>query len=144
MKQFIKDYFSFNRRERNGILLLLGIIILLILYLNWSEFFVPTQKVDYSEFEKEIDAFIATQPPTHGAKEPTDMNTPSLSGRDDEELFSFDPNILSEEEWIQLGLKDWQIKAIEKYRSKAGDFYYKEDFKKLHVISDKLYQNLEP
>ena len=149
MKQFIKDYFSFNRRERNGLILLLGIIIILVFYLNWSTYFVPTQKVDFSEFEKEIDEFIAIQqahPPlpslSDGENLPT--GTPSVSRRDYEELFAFDPNILSEEEWRKLGLKNWQIKAIGKYRSKAGDFYYKEDFKKLHVISDKLYQNLEP
>jgi len=154
MKQFIKDYFSFNRRERNGILLLLGIIIILILYLNLSEYFVTTQKIDFSGFEKEIDEFLAAQPPTpsksfgytqEGGKYLRDGSSRQfVSGPGEGLLFPFNPNNLSEEEWRQLGLKDWQIKAIEKYKSKAGDFHTKEDFKKLHVISEEQYHILEP
>lgn len=151
MKQFIKDYFSFNRIERNGILVLLGIIIILILYLSLSDYFVTTQKVDFSGFEKEVDEFMAAQ-------QAHSLTSSQSFGYDQEErkppsvslqakrkkLFLFDPNNISEEEWRQLGLKDWQIKAIQKYKEKAGDFYTKEDFKKLRVINDEQYQLLEP
>ena len=139
MKQFIKDYFSFNRRERNGKLALLGIIIILILYLSLSDYFVTTQKVDFTGFEKEVDEFLAAQQ----ADIPTSSPSALIQARG-EELFSFDPNNMSEEEWRQLGLKDWQIKAIEKYIAKAGNFYTKDDFKKLRVINDEQYQLLEP
>lgn len=61
MKNFLRDYFTFNRRERNGVFILLSIILLLILYLSFSELFFPEEKTDFSKFEKEISAFEAEQ-----------------------------------------------------------------------------------
>ena len=39
-KNFLRDYFTFNRRERNGVFVLLSIIFLLILYLSFSDLFL--------------------------------------------------------------------------------------------------------
>src|ERR1051326_2479149 len=61
MKQFLRDYFTFNRRERNGVFILLSIVILLLLYLSFSDFFFPQEKTDFSKFEKEITEFEAAQ-----------------------------------------------------------------------------------
>jgi DNA uptake protein ComE-like DNA-binding protein len=61
MKQFIRDYFTFNRRERNGVFILLSIILLLILYLSFSGYFFSNEKIDFSKFEKEIADFEAQQ-----------------------------------------------------------------------------------
>ncbi|MBI3500209.1 MAG: helix-hairpin-helix domain-containing protein [Bacteroidetes bacterium] len=61
MKQFFRDYFTFNRRERNGVFILLSIIILLLLYLSFSDFFFPQEKTDFSKFEKEIAEFETAQ-----------------------------------------------------------------------------------
>jgi len=61
MKQFIRDYFTFNRRERNGVFILLSIILLLILYLSFSDLFFLKEKTDFSKFEKEVSAFEAEQ-----------------------------------------------------------------------------------
>lgn len=57
MKQIIRDYLTFNRRERNGVFVLLCIILLLTLYLSFSGFFYPTEEVDLSKFEKEVREF---------------------------------------------------------------------------------------
>lgn len=58
---FIREYFTFNRRERNGVFVLLAIILLLILYLSFSDLFFSSEKINFSEFEKEIAAFEAEQ-----------------------------------------------------------------------------------
>lgn len=58
-RQFLREYFSFNRRERNGVFVLLSIILFLILYLSFSHLFFPKEKIDFSKFEKEIAAFEA-------------------------------------------------------------------------------------
>ena len=60
-KNFLRDYFTFNRRERNGVFILLSIIILLLLYLSFSDFFFPKEKTDFSKFEKEIADFEVAQ-----------------------------------------------------------------------------------
>ena len=59
-------------------------------------------------------------------------------------LFSFDPNNTSENEWLQLGLNQKQIKTINNYITNGGKFKQKEDFKKIYGISATLYTTLEP
>ena len=60
-KNFLHEYFTFNRRERNGVFVLLSIILLLILYLSFADYFYSAEKIDFSRFEKEINEFEAEQ-----------------------------------------------------------------------------------
>jgi DNA uptake protein ComE-like DNA-binding protein len=59
MKQFIRDYFTFDRRHRNGVFVVLFILILLLLYLSFADLFFTEEKMDFSQFEKEVAAFEA-------------------------------------------------------------------------------------
>ncbi len=61
MKHFFRDYFSFNRRERNGVFVLLAIIVILVLYLSFSNLFYSRQPIDFSKFDKEIAEFEEAQ-----------------------------------------------------------------------------------
>lgn len=56
-KEFLRDYFAFDRQQRRGVFLLLSIILLLIFYLSFSDLFFPKEKTDFSKFEKEISDF---------------------------------------------------------------------------------------
>lgn len=60
------------------------------------------------------------------------------------ESFPFDPNSVTLEELVRLGLSEKQAGAIINYREKGGKFRSKEDFKKMYTVSDSLYQRLEP
>lgn len=60
------------------------------------------------------------------------------------ESFRFDPNTVSEEALVRLGLSPKQAASIGNYRSKGGRFRRKEDFAKMYVVSDSLYARLEP
>lgn len=60
------------------------------------------------------------------------------------ESFAFDPNTVSLEDLVRLGLSERQAESIENYRSKGGKFRSKADFKKMYVVSDSLYERLEP
>lgn len=57
MKQFIRDYFTFDRRHRNGVFIILCVILLLLLYLSFSDLFFPADRMDFSKFEKEVEEF---------------------------------------------------------------------------------------
>lgn len=59
------------------------------------------------------------------------------------ESFRFDPNLVTLEELVRLGLSEKQAGAILNYREKGGKFRTKEDFKKMYTVSDSLYQRLE-
>ena len=60
------------------------------------------------------------------------------------ESFPFDPNTVSIEDLVRLGLSERQAESIENYRAKGGRFRTKSDFKKMYVVSDSLYARLEP
>lgn len=60
------------------------------------------------------------------------------------ESFPFNPNTVSVEDLVRLGLSEKQALTIENYRSKGGVFRSRSDFKKMYVVSDSLYERLEP
>lgn len=150
MKKIIRDYLTFNKRERNGVFVLVAIIILLIIYLNVSDKFVRADTIDFSKFEKQVDSFnLALEAMKDSAETPQKRisiqyesinNTPTQKA----ERFNFDPNNLSENDWKRLGLSDKQIKTIKNYESKGGTFRKKEDVKKMYCIKPELYVSLEP
>jgi len=57
---------------------------------------------------------------------------------------NFDPNILDDFGWKELGFSEKQIASIRKYINNGGKFYKKEDLKKLYVINEEKYSELEP
>ena len=60
------------------------------------------------------------------------------------ESFRFDPNTVTVEDMVRLGLSPRQAESIENYRSKGGRFRSKADFRKMYVVSDTLFSRLEP
>ena len=146
MKQFIRDYFLFNRRERNGIFVLISILLLLILYFVFADVFFTEEKVDFSLFEKDIKNFElqTTFDSLSNDSFKYDNLKPTVSIKKCNERFYFNPNTLSEFEWKRMGLSDKQIRVIKNYENKGGRFRKKEDFKKMYCIPPNLYTALEP
>lgn len=58
--------------------------------------------------------------------------------------FDFNPNTLDDEGWYNLGFSEKQIHSIRKFINAGGMFYKKEDMKKLFVVNEKKYSELEP
>ncbi len=150
MKNFIRDYFTFNKRERNGVFVLLSIITILIVLLSISNKFIKSEQTDFSKFESEIEKFnlaiqsntdsaVSNQKNIHANFEKTKLE----KTKPEIELFEFDPNNLSDENWKKLGLSNKQILTIRNYENKGGKFKVKEDFKKMYCISAKQYAQLE-
>ena len=148
MKRLIKSYFTFNKSERNGVFIL-SVILILLLFSNFSlPYFFPSQKIDFSSFRNEIDAFTAAQVAYQDSIERIKNNYIKANYDKPEplpvKLFNFNPNNLPEKKWQQLGLKEYQIKTINNFQNKGGKFYKKKDLKKIYGISAALYKTLEP
>ena len=60
------------------------------------------------------------------------------------ETFRFDPNTVSTDDLCRLGFSPKQAQAIDNYRKKGGRFRRKADFAKSDVVSDSVFQLLEP
>ncbi|MGB3946972.1 MAG: helix-hairpin-helix domain-containing protein [Bacteroidia bacterium] len=150
MKQFIRDYLTFNKRERNGIVILISIILLLLIYLNISDKFIKPDKVDFSKFENQIIAFNKQAKLTDSLTKPENLftknniNNASSSSNPTPQFFTFNPNNLDAENWKLLGLNDKQIQTIKNYEAKGGQFRTKEDVKKMYCINAEQYAQLEP
>ncbi len=143
MKKIIRDYFTFNKRERNGVFVLISIIVLLLVYLNISHLFIKREIVDFSKFEKEIEVLNASVQSTNGSSEELSVFNVIPEVKDKVEFFYFDPNNLSEENWAKLGLTAKQIRVIKNYESKGGKFKTKDDVKKMYCIKEAQYLLLE-
>ncbi len=60
------------------------------------------------------------------------------------QLSPFDPNTASEAQLLSLGLAQWQVRNILKYRSCGGRYRVKEDFARLYGLTLEKYRQLEP
>lgn len=60
------------------------------------------------------------------------------------ESFTFDPNTVSVEDLARLGFSMKQAQSIDNYRRKGGRFRRKTDFAESYVVSDSIYERLEP
>ncbi|MCW3103012.1 MAG: uptake protein [Bacteroidetes bacterium] len=147
MKQVFRDYLTFNKRERNGVVVLLGIITLLLVWLTISDKFHETKKVDISRFMRELDSLNALALQDSG-EDLQDRVTvlPRMAEQKKAKvsLFEFDPNGLPEADWKRLGFSDKQVRMIKNYESKGGKFRKKEDLKKMYCIKEAQYEMLEP
>jgi len=59
------------------------------------------------------------------------------------ELFNFDPNDATTEEFVRLGLTDGQARVIARYRESGGVFRRREDLKKIYVLSEEFYERVK-
>lgn len=79
-----------------------------------------------------------------GGYEAIEKERPLSQSKVQPESFPFDPNIVTENELVRLGLSQRQAEVITNYRQKGGKFRKKSDFKKMYVVSDSLFARLEP
>jgi DNA uptake protein ComE-like DNA-binding protein len=151
----LREYFAFNKSERRGIFMLLGIITLVILGNIVMPYALPRPVQDFTQFDKEVTAYLETQEVIQPAKsyysETKEKYTAFDFNNSDRSVsesnlnpFDFDPNTMTAEQWKALGMDDKQIKTLENYKAKGGKFYKKEDFKKMFCISENEYTILEP
>ena len=147
MKQFFKDYLSFNKRERNGIFVLLLILIIVIAIPRVIRLFSKKENSDVSAFQNDIYKFENNIINYNDSSKQKDFDYENIDKSVVENKlnpFYFNPNDLPVEKWKELGFDDKQIRIIKNFEAKGGKFYKKEDLKKIYGISESEYAVLEP
>jgi competence ComEA-like helix-hairpin-helix protein len=134
---YLKDYFSFTRGEKRGVVFLLFIIILLTAVIPFIDYLKINETTDFSEFETAINEFEKEREQNSKANN-SEQETLAV------ELFEFNPNTISDEEWVTLGFKEWQIKTINNYKAKGGNWKTKADVAKIYGLKEGHFQQLEP
>lgn len=144
-KKFLKEYFSFSRREQNGILVLALIIILLIL-INLVISWLPGKNsiVDKEKMQEAIQDFDLINQKSKERYAVLDSNRDSADVDIPFELFDFDPNHITKPELLKLGIPEKTATTFINYLEKGGRFYKKKDVLKIYGIDTSTYKKLEP
>ena len=134
----LRKWFSFSKGERVAIITILALILLLIL----ACVFRPSRQSLSDESLHNLDSLLALRQAAIELQQRQQAEKP----QEVVELhpFPFNPNTLTEEEWLQMGLTDRQVRNIMNYKAKGGKFYSKNDLGKLYTISEEEFAQLEP
>lgn len=140
LPKWFKEYLSFHKSERRGIIVLVIILISLIGFNMYQRFF---WKGDWEEIQlKYGEQIVLFEEQTKNVGAHAEHAKPWLPEK--KALFNFDPNTLDSIGWVSLGFSPKQSGAIIKYRSAGAAFRKPEDVKKLFVVDDEKYEELEP
>jgi competence ComEA-like helix-hairpin-helix protein len=140
-----REYLTFNKRERNGLFILSGILICLVAFNFWiSNTEYNAHQPDFTEFETAVNTFYSAQNKQQEISSINDSIVASNTENKHIEYFLINPNTPSNQDFLKLGLSEKQLKNIRNYLDKAGAFRFKEDFGKLYAIGDSLFTILNP
>lgn len=135
-KKFVRDYLSFTRNQRKGLFILGGLFLLCKTVPLLFPFFTTSEEKDSTDFDSAVTDFLARQKA---------LSTEADSALQEPiQLFYFDPNTLSPEDWKKLGIASRTATTIQHYLEAGGRFYKKEDLQKIYGLSKKEYKRLAP
>ncbi|OJJ19942.1 hypothetical protein BKI52_15810 [marine bacterium AO1-C] len=165
IKFWIRNYFGFSKKETNGFIIIVAIMIIsvsgvLVYPLVAGKLFGNKQveNLDQSTLDS-LEALIEKQTAEltskkdvlkkeYEAKRAPNKKYPPKKKFTKEpafqakETFDFDPNVATVEEWQKLGFSSRLAKRIHNYVSKGGRFHQKSDLKKIYGFPDEAYDQL--
>ena len=151
IKKRFKEYFTFTKKERNGLFVLLIILFALILVKIYQSNKSYGEIVLFdSDFQKDIEKFEESLIPKIVNKKDNQITSIDKGDFKKDEwfvpeiLFDFDPNQVSKKELKRLGFSEKQAKTLMNYREKGGTFYKKDDLLKIYGIEKEQFAILEP
>lgn len=133
MKSFFQEYFYYTRAERNGAFVLALLCLGVFLFPRVYPHFKKSRALEYEQYQDAAQAFF-------GELEAGGSSSPAQAA----EFFYFDPNTISRDSLLLLGLPARTANTIIKYREKVGRFYRPEDLRKLYTLSEEDYERLAP
>ncbi|MGX5688130.1 ComEA family DNA-binding protein [Arcticibacter tournemirensis] len=143
MFKYLTEFFSFTRKELNGLLVFCMLLLIVLLVPLAASWFRSQETYDFSRFKKEIAEFRASEIKRSGQNYHKDYEDVEALAKAPV-YFRFNPNQLPEADWQKLGLSKKQIRVIKNYEAKGGKFWKKEDLKRIYSIDALMYSKLEP
>lgn len=137
MKERLKTYLSVSKKEWNGLVVLVVLIVLVLAAPYVYQLFHKDNIINFKEFDKEAALVSKAENDTAATPSPGGQLARPV-------MFSFNPNNLPVEQWEKLGLSEHQANVIKHYEAKGGKFFRREDVKKIYAITLADYKRLEP
>jgi len=152
MKDRIKDYFAFNKKEQRGLIILLGLMLLSISVNIFLPGLLPDKEFDITPFQQEVARFMESVEKQDSARQVKSFSYYNDFKETDGPVlqafqaspFYFDPNELGLEQWQQMDMDDRIARNIIRYREKGGTFRDKEGFRKIYGMEDSVFAILDP
>lgn len=147
--EFLRDYFTFTRKERIGLLVVTLLVVAIWIFPKASR---PRSSKTIPPDTSWITAARNLIRTTNNSDSQPDnidnlaLNKP-LTERPSESIaepFYFDPNSLPPDSWKKLGIRDKTISTIQNYLRKGGHFYKAEDLSKIYGMRPDEYVRIEP
>ena len=147
-RQIIRDYFTFSRGERKGVIILLILIFLLAVTNKLIFYFETPARIDLALLDSAKQELVlyndsltqrtskSTFTEITANQKKAGEHLKSESFTPSPELFPFDPNNATDEDFHRLGFSEKQITSIRKYMAKGVVFRSQEDFFKIRVITE--------
>lgn len=128
---FLKSsHFKFSRSQRNGIFLLILLVIILqclYFFIEFSSDDVIVNQKELSKFQKEIDSLKLVE---------TEARKPKI--------YSFNPNYITDFKGASLGMTNEEIDRLLNFRKQNRWINSAEQFKEVTQISDSLLDTMSP
>ncbi len=147
-KEYIKEYFTHSKTERQTIYILCLFILLFTIggyAIRWFSYSKPDFKV-IQVAQNSLESYSAdtiyedqsNEDQASAAAYSTVADKPTV------ELFTFNPNTASDEDWTRLGITKKQLHTIRNYLNKGGSFKSPSDLKKIYGIPEWKCEQLLP
>jgi DNA uptake protein ComE-like DNA-binding protein len=145
-KQLIRDYFTFSRGERRGVIILIILIFLFAVVNKFIFYFEKPGKIDVVLLDSTRQKLGAFNDSVNQAFQKSESDV-GLSGDNrtllsEAELFPFDPNTATDADFRRLGLSEKLVGTIRNYQAKGGSFRNQADFFKIYGLSENQKQQL--
>lgn len=128
--KWIRELFSFSKKERNGIVGLLFIIFILLVTGKLIPLFIAPDNTDFSKWDAEVNTYLA-------------KNGNSIPVKNILHPVAFNPNKVDSVSLVNMGLPPKVISNWLKYLHKGGRFKDKEGVKKIFGMTPGLFEQLD-
>lgn len=144
-KKVAKDYFTFSKKDRIAISILITLFGSTILLPRIFPSAMRSEKANSEELIQQFRELSSMTEdssvfPNKERKSSTYHPEKIVTGK----LFHFDPNTISVEDWIQLGVGEKTAATIQKYISKGGKFKEPKDLLKIYTLRKEVAERLIP
>ena len=126
LRKIIQDYFTFSKKERNGIIVLMVVVFLMAIANKVIFLFEKPDELEVEKFLAEVAEFKEEQL--------LDLKFGSL--------FKFDPNIIDSLALDSLLIPSQVKRNIMKFRMRGGHFYYADDVRKIYGMNDSIFSSI--
>ncbi len=145
-KNRLKNFLTYTRSERNGTIVLSTILLIIIIISIFLRDIIVKETIpDTSAYER-IDSFFSSlryvEPEKKNAYHSVLKEELPITKR--VKYFYFDPNSVSIDSLVDMGLSPKQAQVVINYRNKGGRFKVADDLSKIHVIDSFTFRKLKP